>query len=432
MKQKAIQFLKHPLITGSFILVFGSLIANFFNFLFSIIMVRLLSPADFGTLSSVNAVITLPSLVASSISPLIVIFAATYFAEKKLDLAKGLYFKLTKIFLLISIIIGIIFLIFIPQINQFFHINNNFLLVLTDLIIVFSILSAVNTSYLQAKLAFKFYVILIISNALIKLISGYILVLIGYRVEGAVAGTYIGVLIPFFMSFFPLKFIFDKKITKNPTISPKLFISYGIPSMLISIGLSGFITNDLILVKHYFQPDTAGLYAGLAIMGKIIFFVSAPITSVMFPLIVQQHTKKDKFLNTFFMSFIFILLPSVGLTLFFTIFPEFSVLFILKKKVYLGVIQYLTLFSVMISIYSLVSVLTNFYLSIKKTIIAYPLIIIAVLQILLIIINHQNLQQIITISLSLNIILLIYLFIYFPIALKKHKATDVAPVIANP
>ena len=421
MRNKAKQLIKHPLISGSILLVFGSLFANLFNFIFSVVMGKMLTQGgDFGTLNSITAVITLPTVIANAITPLVIILAGTYFAQKQYDLIRGLYIKLSKIFLVISLIFCTAFFIFIPQINTFFHINDNYLLILTDLIIFLSIMTAVNISFIQAKLAFKFFVLILCSTTIIKLVFAWIFVSAGFKVIGGVAGIFLGLLIPYLMSFIPLKFIFSSKIKSSPKIDTKIFITYGIPAAVVSLGLSGFITNDLILVKHYFNPALTDLYSGMSLMGRIIFFVSAPIASVMFPLIVQQHAKKEKFTTTFLLSLFLILLSSIAITVFYVLFPKFSVLFILKKE-YLAIIPYLTFFSIFITVYSLVSIIASFYLSIKKTKIAIPVIIAAILQVILITLFHQNIRQIIIISFGLNAFLLLCLLLYYPFAIKREK-----------
>lgn len=415
------KLISHPLISGSIILVLGSFFANSFSFIFSVVMGRMLTPSDFGTLSSINAVITLPTIVANAITPLVIILAGTYFARKEYDQIRGIYFKLSKLFLIISILVCTTFIIFIPQINSFFHINDNYLLILTDLIIFLCIMTAVNASFIQAKLAFKFYVLILCSATIIKLISAWIFVSMGFNVIGGVAGIFLGTLIPYIISFIPLKFVFNKNNINTPKIDTRIFITYGIPATLVSLGLSGFITNDLIMVKHYFSSEAAGLYAGLSLMGRIIFFISAPVTSVMFPLIVQQHAKKEKFTNTFLLALFLIFLSSMVITAFYTIFPKLSVLLILKKQEYLGIIPHLPFFSIFITIYSLVSIIGNFYLSIKKTKIAIPVIISSLLQIILIIFFHQTITQIITISFVLNCLMFVGLLCYYPFAIKREK-----------
>ena len=98
MKQHAKKLLKNPLIYGTSIVVFGSLLTNFFNFLFNLYMTRNLSNADYGVLASVISIITFPALISSAIIPLVVQFAGSYFAQGKQDMARGFYYQITKYF----------------------------------------------------------------------------------------------------------------------------------------------------------------------------------------------------------------------------------------------------------------------------------------------------------------------------------------------
>lgn len=421
MKQQAKQLMKHPLISASFIFVLGNFFANIFNFLFNVIMANMLSQADYGTLSSINAIIALPTIAANSMAPIIIIFAGAYFAQQKLDMIRGLYIKITKFFIAVTLILCTAFFILIPQINGFFNINNNYILILTDLTILFGLMTAVNNSFLQAKLSFKFLVLIACSASILKVIFGWIFVSAGYSVNGAVAAIFVGTLIPYIISFLPLRFIFNGKINSTFKIDTKTLLAYGIPAALIALGINSFITNDIILVKHYFSPDVAGLYAQLSLIGRIIFFISAPIGNVMFPIIVQQHAKKENFTKTFLLAALLILIPSIAITIFYTLFPKFSILFVVKKPEALAAIPYLTLFSIYITIYSLTAIITSFYLSIKKTKIVIPVVATALLQILLIIIYHQNLWQIINISLSMSTLLLFTLLAYYAYTFKKNK-----------
>lgn len=421
MKKIAKNLIKHPLISGSIILVFGTLFANLFNLFFSILMGRLLTPVDFGTLQSINAICAFPIIAANAVTPLIIILAGAYFAEKKYDLISGLYMKFTKIYFTVAVILSALFLVFIPQINSFFNITDYNLLLIADGIIFFSLMLALNFGFMQAKLAFKYYVFILCASTIIKLISSWILVVYGLGVNGAISGLFLGTFLPYLLSFIPFKFILKQKI-KYPVINSKIFITYGVPAALIGIGLSAYITNDLILVKHFFPPNTAGIYAGLSLIGRIIFYVSAPVTNVMFPLIVQQYTKKEKYANTFLLALFLVMMSSVLITLVYSLFPEFSILMILKRE-YFEIIPYLSFFSLSIAIYSLLSVFASFFLSIKKTIITIPILLVAGLQIALICYFHQSIQQIVTISFVINITLFFYLLAYYLYFNRKYSGT---------
>ncbi len=52
------------------------------------------------------------------------------------------------------------------------------------------------------------------------------------------------------------------------------------------------ITNiDILMVKHFFRPDMAGLYAAIALVGRLLYFGAWSIVSAMFP--VSAESKED-------------------------------------------------------------------------------------------------------------------------------------------
>jgi O-antigen/teichoic acid export membrane protein len=350
---------------------------------------------------------------------MIVRFAGDYFAKGELSKIRGLYLKIVKYLFILSIIGFVLFFLFISQIGDFFHIENKTVLIITDIIIFISFISAINGPFIVAKLAFKFQMFLYTLSTLVKLLLGIALVLVGLNANGAVIAMLVAVIVSYSLSFIPIRFIFDNKIS-TPKINTRDLFNYGIPSALTTLGLTSFITSDIILVKHFFTPQNAGFYAGLALVSKVIFYLSAPIGSVMFPLIVQKHSKKEKVLNTFFLSLVMVFIPSICLAIFYFFYPDFALLFFLKNKAYLIVKPYLGWFALFISLYCLLSLITNFYLSIGKTKVCIPIFTGAILQIILISNFHQTFLQIISISLIITFLLVVSLLVYYPYATKKE------------
>lgn len=414
MKQTAKQLIKHPLIYGSSIVVTGSILANFFNFLFNLYMSRSLSVTDYGTLATIISLITFPALFVTALNPVIIRFAGGYFAKNEFALLKGFYKQFFIFLLICGTVLFIIFLIFISQIAHFFHINNYIILLFTNIYIFIAIISVINLSLLQAKLAFAFQVIIGLVSAILKLLLGIIFVIAGFSISGATGALVISTMSGFILSFWPLRFLFKTK-AKTPDINSKDLFSYGIPSALTLFGLISFISSDIILVKHFFNPIQAGQYDGLSLVGRIIFFITAPIGTVMFPIIVQKHTKGINFSNTFKLALILVLIPSVLLTLFYFIFPKFSILFFLKRE-YLSIAPLLGLFGLYITFYCMLYLFVNFYLSIKKTKIYIPVLFAAFLQIILICLFHHTFLQIIMISFILILVLLTGFLLYYPYA----------------
>lgn len=381
-------------------------------------MKRNLSETDYGTLATIISLITFPALLGSAIVPIVVRYAGNYFATGQLHMARGLYLKIAKFFLIIDILFFIIMLIFIPQLDTFFHFTNPAIMVITDLIIFLGLMGVINMAFIQAKLAFMYQSVLSSIASAIKLVLGVLFVSFGINSLAGGLAILISSIYGYLAGFWPFRFIFDKKMT-SPHIESKELFAYGIPSSLVLFGQTALISTDIILVKHFYNPEQAGIYAGLSLLGKVIFYFSAPIGSVMFPLIVQKHSRQENVSNIFLLSLLFILIPSVGLTVFYFLFPKFTILFFTGKKEDLVVIPVLGMFGIFLTLYSVLNIMCNFYLSIKKTRIYIPVLTGAVLQCIFIFLYHRTFFQIILISLAITFLLVLSLLLYYPYTQKS-------------
>lgn len=410
MKQKLQLFLQHPLISGSIVLFFGGQVIGLVHLAFNIFMNRNMSVVDYGELASLISLTVIPGFLLSSITPTVINFGAIFFAKNELNEIRALFFTLKRFLIPLGLLFLILIVVFQYPIAHFFHINNNSLLILVGVSIFVSFASSINMALLQAKLDFTFTTIVNLIGAILKCGLGVVLVLSGFSVAGALGAIIISGFIAYLLTFIPLRFVFEKN-NKKANVPFSSLMRYGFPSAVAVASLTSFITADILLVKHFFDPHTAGLYAGLSLIGKIIFYFSAPIGTVMFPLVAQKHAKNQGHTQTFLLSLFLVLIPSVLLTVLFFAVPDFVISLINKQ--YVEVSYLLGIVGIFISIYALLSMVVNYMLSIKKVIVCIPIFLASLLQITLIWIYHESLYEILYISIFTSSLLLFILLIYY-------------------
>jgi len=419
MKERARKIIKHPLISGSIVVSAGSLLANFINFFFNIFLSRNLAVQDYGTIASLIAIINLFGISAGAINPTIVNFTGQKFLNKDFSYIRGIYIKVLKPILLIGLIILLFFVFFNLIISNFLNIANNSILIsLTGAIISLSFLGVLNMALFQAKLSFNIFSSLNVLSSSIKLIFSTLFLYLGFGPVGVMVAIFISYAIPYFSGFYFLKFLFKGEVSKVK-IDFFEILKYAAPSGAALLALTAINSTDLILVKHIFDPDIAGIYAGLSLIGKVIFFFTAPIGIVMFPILARKHNNNENPGRTIHLSIGLVLASSLSITVFYFLFPEFVISLFLKNSAYLVVAPYLGFFGLFISLYSLCSVMMYYFLSIKKTWIYKPILAVALLQAVLIYLFHATFGVIIFISTSLTLVLLIYLLSYYFFLNKK-------------
>jgi len=409
------RLIKHELISGSFYIFAGGMVANVFAFFLNLFLARNLSYADYAIFASLLSVITLAAIPAGSINTVIVKFATDFFVKNENDKLKILYLLFFKFVLGLSLFIIFLFFIFSVPLINYLHIDNVWYVIVTGFVISSFYLNTLNTAFLQSLLKFKFMALLNILGGSIKLVVGVILVILGYKVFGGLGALFSMTLGMYLVAYLPLtKILKEKSLDKKISLNTKQMFSYAVPTFVTVLFLTSFTSMDVILVKHFFSPHTAGFYAGLSLIGKVIFYFTAPIPAVMFPLLVKRHATGKNFVNLFYLALILVILPSVAITAFYFVFPNFVINLFLGGREYLYVAPYLGIFGLYLTVFSLVNVCVSFFLSLNKTNIFIFVVLAAIFQIILIYIFHSNFYQVIGVSLFVSVLLFIsLLFIFF-------------------
>ncbi len=406
--------LNHELVSGSFYIFVGSIVANVFAFLLNLFLARNLSYSDYAIFASLLSVITLASIPAGSMSAVIMRFATDYYAREQLEKLKIFYFKIFRFILILSFLIFSSFVIFSVPLKNFLHLDNASYVILAGLIVSMTYLFIMNSAFLQSLLKFAFISIMSVIGGIVKLFAGVVLVIFGFRAFGGLWAVFFMMLVSFLLGFIPLKKIISQQVVgKKISIKTGEIFSYAFPTFLISLFLTSFTSIDVILVKHFFSAQDAGFYAGVSLIGRVIFYFTSPIPIVMFPLLVKRHSIGKNFVNLFYLAQVLVILPSLAITVFYFVFPDFVINLFLGGRDYLYVAPYLGIFGLYITIFSAVNVCVNFFLSLKKTRIAVLVVIAALSQIVLIYFYHTNFYEVIGVSLVISSLLLISLLYVF-------------------
>lgn len=430
MLQTFKKLLQHELITGSFYIFLGSMVLNVCAFLFNLIFARKLTAADYGIYTSLIALFTLITIPAQPIATTIVKFASDFFAEGDIEQAASLYRKFLKILSLMGIALLCLLLIFSQFILQFLHISQPFLLFLMAIMVGIFYISIVQNAFLQSQLRFKLAGILMALGGVIKLLFGVIFLLAGFQVFGAIGALIVSILLPFVIAFYPLGFLI-KAHKREIQVNIRKIVVYIIPASLAIIGLTLFTSTDVLLVKHFFPPTQAGLYAGISIAGKVIFYFTGTIPMVMFPLLIKRYKKGENIDKLLFLSLSLVCIPSLGITLVYEVFPHVIVSIFLGKTIYQSIAGYLGLYGLFITVYSMINIMTLFFLSLQKNIPIYVTLFGSISQIVLLSLFHSTFSQVIGISSILALFILVLLLLYYVNTYAKHKKGYQAATLNN-
>jgi len=416
------KILKNPLISGSSILVAGSMLANILNYFFNLGAGRFLTPSDYGSLIALLSIFNIFSVLSLTISTVFTKFTSVFVVQKREHEIGSLFVSGSLWVGAISLLICGLIILFSNQISNFLNINFSLLIVITSVALFLSFLSYVGIGIIQGLLKFGFFVFLNIFSSLVRLILGLGLILLGFKVLGAMVAVFMSVILTYVIVLIPLsKYLKKRKVNKLsiPGFKNKLF-KYAIPVLLANVGITAFTSMDIILVKHFFDGTSAGQYAALSIMGRSIFYAVAPIAFVLFPLIARKKERKEKLTGTLLLAMLIALVPSICLSVVYFAVPLFVISIFYPGNEYIVLAPYLGPFSIFILLFLLSFILNMFYLSIGKTKIYIFTIVAAISEILFINFFHQSFSQIITGLIVISFLLTISLLLYYPKATKSY------------
>lgn len=397
---------KNQFFAGSLIMILGTNLYNFGQFAFHIIAGRYLGTTYYGDMAALLNILGVFALVQISLGLTVVKFIAS---EKDTQKIKGITFWALKWSGVMGASVALLIIIFAFPMSKFLQLSQVSAVYLLAPIIAVYAMTSIIRSALQGLLRFGWFISSMLSEIVLKLILVLPFILAGYAVVGTMAALLIGVLGSFLIGILALRRFITKDIAISPKVSP--LVKYSIPAFIQGVALTSMYSTDLLLVKHFFEPDQAGVYAALAKLGSIVFFGASPISHVMFPLVARKHSHGEPYHKFLFLSLILVSLMSVFLIILYKLFPSFF-LSVLGNHFISGSVH-LWLFGIFMGLLAVAMLFIQFYLSIGKVLVVGMFFIAAIVQGTLIWFFHGSIQTVIQMSIISAALLVFALSIYF-------------------
>jgi O-antigen/teichoic acid export membrane protein len=273
------------LLKGSAVLLVSFFLFTLFNFLYRLVMARMLSLEEFGILATLSTIISLLGIFADPIQTTLTKYCAKESDDGKLKnisrrmLKKLNYFSLWAFlsFLVFSVILSIVLKITLP------------LIALTSFYIFYFFSAPVFRGIIQGRKKFVSLGVVILIDAVLTLIFSFFLVYFGFGVYGAIIGPLIGGYSSLGVAYLQTRYIFKNKEKEQKEIS---LTEYSKPTFFLMFAMFLFYSLDILIARIVFSSELAGAYAVSSMAAKTIFLASVPITKAMLPYAVEKDTSK--------------------------------------------------------------------------------------------------------------------------------------------
>ncbi|HET8667624.1 MAG TPA: oligosaccharide flippase family protein, partial [Terriglobales bacterium] len=343
---------------GSLIMLIGSGLVSAINFGYNVAVARLLGPAGFGH----AAVAVTLLMLASSITLAFQLVCAKFIAKNDTPGGKaGVYSKLMQRAWFVGISVGSVLMIASDTVARYLNLPSPQLVVLLALGVAFYVPLGVRRGGLQGICSFRQLTGNFLLEAFVRFLGAIILIKIGFGVTGAVGAIAASVILAYFLPPTP------RELLAPATSGLPASFSEGMQAIVFFVGQVIINNIDILLVKHFFPSDLAGVYAAVALVGRVLYFFSWSVVSAMFP-ISAGAKHQDESVSVIVVPLVLVLVLSVVFTLGLNMFPELVFRAIFGAKINASVQSFdslLTLYAAATGTYSLAVVLMAYEMSRK-------------------------------------------------------------------
>ncbi len=169
------------------------------------------------------------------------------------------------------------------------------------------------------------------------------------------------------------------------------------------------------MVKHYFEPTEAGIYAAVALVGRLLYFATWSVTSAMFPISASSAAESDS-RRVLAVPLLFIAGLSTLFVVFLASFPGLIIRTLFGSDFHragAGVEQLLVMNAIATAVYAVCVVLITYEMSRRIANTGWLQLVVSLLIILSISVFHASLMQVIVVQQVLRGLLLIAISIPF-------------------
>jgi len=391
--------LRNSIYKGGIIFFIGGVITNILNYFYRILMGRMLGPELFGELIVTISLVLILAVPSAPLQTAAARFSAIYQAQDSLKSIKQVFRYLTKIMSIIGLGLIILTLVFASQIQSFLNLSSiNYVYFLAGISIVM-LVAGITKGILQGLKKFSHLSAAFVLESVGRIILAVILVFLGYKVAGALAGFLVSLILGYFLTIYFLKDIIKKPSSHQNELEVgheiKEVWQYVLLSFLGFLFLNILLNIDIILVKHYFSSFNAGIYSALATLGRIVFLLISLLAGIIFPVVVFKQEKNQNYFHSLKKAMFISLLIGGFICLFFFLFSEQFILLFFGSEYLDGTLS-LGYYSLAMTLFGFIFLLSYFFMALNKFKFLYVLAIGSILEVVLIILWHESFLQIIS------------------------------------
>ena len=358
---------------ASSLLFVASIGGGILGYVFQVLMGQMLSVSDYGLFATLMALLMVAGVPLSTLSMVLSRRASGYWAKNQPARIAAMFWWTNQRVLWIALAMLMCALPFTPFLRDYAQLESLVPAWIFLLLTFTTLFGPVNNAFLQAQQNFRWLAIAGLTSQGLKLLFCVALVFAGFKLNGVLMGMVFATITMWLMTYLPLRSVVTHPIGVD---QPKDHLSFkgAIPVLVANLSFAVMTQLDLLLVKHYFDPEQAGIYAAAAILGKAVMYLPGAITMALFPMVAENESRSQSSANLFLNAMVLTAgLSGAGAVFYFLFADDIMTLFYGQK--YQGAAELLKLYGFAMLPMALVMVAEHFLIAKGRVVFAYVMMI---------------------------------------------------------
>jgi O-antigen/teichoic acid export membrane protein len=290
--------LQARIVSGSVVLLSGSSLTTAINLAYNIVVAQYLGPQGFGHATVVYTLLTVLSAVTLSFQIISTKLVAQQGSPEEMA---AVYRSFHRSAWACGLMVALVVLVFHQGISDYLRLPDPVLVALLAIGAAFYVPLGSRRGYIQGTYGFRRLAVNLVLEGAVRLGGSFLLIVAGLGVRGVIAANAAAIAIAYLA-------MGSKLPARVPT---PLRASYAIRetcNALIFFSGQVLINNcDIVLVKHFFPARMAGIYAAVAMVGRVIFAFSSAVVNTTVPVVAGTRDGERKDLRVLATSLVLVL-----------------------------------------------------------------------------------------------------------------------------
>lgn len=275
-------------------LVFAAtMVLNLGGFAFHAVASRRIGVEDYGVLYTLISVSTILAVPASLAAPVVARFAAEFGVLHDARHVRRLVYDVVRFFGVLGIAYLVLATIFMRQAAAFLH-APIYPAPLVALIGATLLISGVLRAVAQGTQDFGGFARSCVADGSSKVVGVLVFTSLGLGLLGGIAGFLCGALGGAIAIAATLWARYGKVDDCSIRYDWRRIALSGVGSAAITLAGALIGSADVVMIKHFFDADTAGIYAAASLGGKVLLYFVGFVPTILLPQATERHVRGER------------------------------------------------------------------------------------------------------------------------------------------